>query len=684
VNDSSRLRLFWVSALALFIELALIRWIGCEIRIFAYFQNLILIACFLGFGLGFYHATRKARLRTSLILLMAVIAVVLLPGHFDWRWGPQNASRALANFHGTLFMGGESADPSVGAVTEFIVGLLWTFSLFVACLFVVFGYVQLIGADIESFGRRRRLEAYSWNVGGSLVGILAFSFACYLSLPPGVWFGGVFVATTPLLATWRDRIVTLLGLGLFAFFLIPEEGEVWSPYHKLEVSGGLIGVNGTAYMNLISFDPKRVTLPWDRVRLPHLLKPGSRRVLVLGAGGGNDVSAALHAGAEEVVAVEIDPAIYRLGRKLHPDAPYQDPRVRIVIDDARHFVDTTAERFDLIVMSHLDAHEALSSYTNVRLDNYIYTVESLRECRRLLSADGALYVSFWATKSWVATRLGENIRLAFGHDPDTVFIKEGPRVILAHYMIGKSPERTYVPEAVNPSNWTPPSGPPPPPLTDDWPFLFVESRHVPTPMLILAIPLAVMTTLILLVALRRKNDSASRRIDRHFFFLGAGFLLVEVHNVSRLARVFGTTWSVNAWVITGILLVILLANFLAGRWPRLADRRWVYPLLLVSLLVGAVLPLETIIALPLGRILVTVCYTLPLFFAGLIFAGSFRATRNASRALGSNILGAILGGFLELTSFVIGLGSLLYLSVLLYLVSFPARPGEAPETRAAS
>ena len=44
--------LFLVSVLGLFLELMLIRWIGTEIRIFAYLQNTVLVVCFMGLGLG--------------------------------------------------------------------------------------------------------------------------------------------------------------------------------------------------------------------------------------------------------------------------------------------------------------------------------------------------------------------------------------------------------------------------------------------------------------------------------------------------------------------------------------------------------------------------------------------------------------------------------------------------------
>lgn len=691
MSDISRLRLFLLSAMALFVELALIRWLGCEVRIFAYFKNLILIACFLGFGAGFFRARRQARLGTSLAVLMAVVAVVALPPRAGWEGGPQVATRALSNFYGSIFMGDLPAAPAV-ALGTFLLGLFWTASLFMSSSVVLFGYAQRIGADIDAFGPGRRLHAYSWNVAGSLAGILGFSLVSFLALPPLTWFLAVLGGTVPFLGGRRARGAALSGAVLLLVALPPQDGTIWSPYHKLEVElkpdgTRLVTVNGTGYMFM--FPVGGDSSPWgraglDRWRLPHRLREHASRVLIVGAGAGNDVSAALQAGAVRVVAVEIDPEIYRIGRKLHPDSPYQDPRVSVIIDDARHFVETTRERFDLVVFSHLDAHTALSGYTNIRLDNYIYTVESFRNCRRLLDEEGALFVSFWITQDWVAARFAENLRLAFGEPPISYFVRDDRGVIQAYYVATGVPEvRARAREVGRQGNWAPDATAPPPPSTDDWPYLFVQARIVPTPMLLLAIPLLALCFVIVGLLLRQENAGArGLPLDRHFFFLGAAFLLVEVHNVSKLALVFGTTWTVNAWVISGVLLAILLANFLANRWPRLAGRRTAYGLLAASLVAGAVLRPGTLTTLPMGALWAVLLYTLPLLFAGLIFAASFRAAPDAPRALGSNILGSILGGFLELVSFTVGLSGLLFVAAGLYALSYPAGTGRARPERA--
>jgi hypothetical protein len=76
--------IFVVSALILFLELMLIRWIGTEIIVFTYLGNLLLVVCFFGVGLGCYQAERPIQFdRTGLNLLLLAV-LVANPFHRDW------------------------------------------------------------------------------------------------------------------------------------------------------------------------------------------------------------------------------------------------------------------------------------------------------------------------------------------------------------------------------------------------------------------------------------------------------------------------------------------------------------------------------------------------------------------------------------------------------------------------
>ena len=74
-------QLLLASFLTLFAELAFIRWIAVEVRVFAYFKNLALLLCFVGFGLGCALAAKKARWQSALLAFLGLLLVVRMP----WR-----------------------------------------------------------------------------------------------------------------------------------------------------------------------------------------------------------------------------------------------------------------------------------------------------------------------------------------------------------------------------------------------------------------------------------------------------------------------------------------------------------------------------------------------------------------------------------------------------------------------
>ena len=432
-------------------------------------------------------------------------------------------------------------------------------------------------------------------------------------------------------------------------------------------------MNNVSYQRMVSHaapDPKQLT----RWNVPYALwEPG--RVLIVGAGSGNDAAAALEAGATRVTAVEIDSEIYAMGRGLHPDKPYDDARVQVVIDDARHFLETTRDRFDVIVFSHLDSHNQLSSYTSVRLDDYIYTVEALGEARERLADGGVVHLSFFVEQPYIGARLARNLTEAFGHAPVAVeeippdeslpfrqvafFIGEpevmGALQAASRTWAGYRPV-VYDTDSIRPS-------------TDDWPFLALYRPSIPPMILvILAVILA------LCGALVWRQRPKGEPFDGQLFWLGAAFMLLEVHNVSRLALVFGTTWQVNTWVIGTILSLILCANFV-GEWlgrREKSSRNLAIAGLFATLGASFVVPLEWF-AFPGGGVLAAVMLNLPIFFAGLVFAQAFAESASPSFALGWNALGALTGGLVESLSYVFGVPSLVLVAAAFYALAIAWR-----------
>jgi spermidine synthase len=102
-----------------------------------------------------------------------------------------------------------------------------------------------------------------------------------------------------------------------------------------------------------------------------------------------------------VDTVEIAPTIYSIGGRLHPEYPYSSPKVHSVINAARNFLRQSREQYDVIVFALLDSHTEFSAYSNMRVDNYVYTEEAFREAKRLLKPDGILVSKFEVREPWV-------------------------------------------------------------------------------------------------------------------------------------------------------------------------------------------------------------------------------------------------------------------------------------------
>jgi SAM-dependent methyltransferase len=390
-----------------------------------------------------------------------------------------------------------------------------------------------------------------------------------------------------------------------------------------------------------------------------------KRVLVVGAGTGNDVAAALRNGAADVVAVEIDPRIVGIGRRLHLEHPYDDPRVHLVEDDARAYLKAAGPAFDLIVFGLLDAHSSLFSTlsSNIRLDNYVYTVESLREALGRLTPDGALCLTIYVEQPWIATRLEAMLREAAGTPPMTAPGLYTGHIFLAGPGLPPPGARPEMHVGLPPGEAA--AHPPGPNATDDWPFLYLRDRVVPPTVGIASIGVLLIGGLIVALLFRGRV-----RFDRHLFFLGAGFLLVETRTIAQLGLLFGTTWRVSAIAIGGILCLVLLANVAAAR-RRLPARLALYAALGLLLLANYAVPPGTALGRGAPVLWAMTAFLLsPLFVAGLLFASTLRERNDLAPALASNLIGSVLGGLLENLSMVFGISALSLVALVVYAASF--------------
>lgn len=740
--------LFLISTLILFLELAAIRWFPAHALYLTFFTNIVLLACFLGMSVGCLAANhRRNYLKwTPLLLIIALVGalfVEITSGSF-FKYDVGNQASPQLIFFGTEYHIGDLSRYAVP-----VEALCGFFFLIIALAMV--GPGQELGRALNRW--TNRVQAYSINISGSIVGILLFALCSWLQLSPLWWFSLValglayFLFISPYSSDRRFR--KLLGLGpVVALLLIVmvilaaytpihndfvgerDAQHIWSPYYRIDFKPNdlSLSVNLIYHQQMVSRNEI-----YPAYALPHLLnrdsgRPAFKDVMIIGAGSGNDVSRALQWGAEHVDAVEIDPAINRLGRLHHPDHPYQDPRVQIHLDDGRNFLRATDRKYDLIIYALVDSLVLHSGYSNIRLESYLFTRQAYADVQRHLKPGGTFVIYNYFRQGWLANRLQNGLEEVFGADNSLVLTLPYRKVIepeaatsgdftvffagdtnALRNAFSKQPEYwlredqapgpgspngfvTRAPAEVAPpssdkgkqeaSNWqrfglasvAPVEGGIRP-ATDSWPFLYLRSPMIPDLSVRGMVIMGVIALLLVVVFLPRRKG-ADRAVSRNgplnlqMFFLGAGFMLVETKAVVSMALLFGSTWVVNSVVFFAVLVMILLANLwtLKSIRPRLG---LYYVGLFATLVLNTLIPLDFFLGMNRSLQVTGACLLVfaPILFAGLIFAALFKRTAEPDRAFGFNIAGAMIGGLAENSSMLLGFQYVVLVALLFYALS---------------
>ena len=631
------IRLVGLSFLMLFVELALIRWLGANVIYLGFFSNLVLLGSFLGIGLGFLASDRGQDLSRGFPkLLLGLVGFVLV--------FPVKIDRAGTD---VLFFG--ELEPS---------GLpIW---LVVPTVFLLVVAVMVtIGNEVaRSFSRFPPLTAYRLDIGGSVLGVMGFGALSLSWAGPVVW--GVVVAFLAGILIRKlsgtDRLA-LAGLIVVLGFQTMAPTLSWSPYYQvatIEDEGRThIAVNGIPHQSIRPIYPEDSSI----FALPYRLHDGLPldRVLIIGAGSGNDVAIALANGAKTVDAVEIDPRIQEIGASLHPSRPYSDARVNVIIDDGRAVMQRTDQRYDLIVFALPDSLTLVSGQSSLRLESYLFTVEAFSRARELLRPGGTFALYNFYREDWLIRRLAKTIEETFGRSPCVVSAGvEGKLALLATGpgLIDRCPA-----PALDVSDS-------PSPVTDDYPYLYVERRGLPSTY---AITLTLIFLLSFVAVKVTVGDLGRLRPFLDLLAMGVAFLLLETKSVVQYALWFGTTWFVNALVFLGVLLSILAAIEVTRRF-RLPRPLVLYAGLFVALGIAFVVPSQSLFALssPWRLLAGTVLTFSPMFLANLIFAQRFAGTSTSTAAFGANLLGAMLGGLLEYGALIVGYRALILLVAFAY------------------
>lgn len=657
------LDLFLLSATILFVELLLIRWIPANVVYIGFFNNFILLASFLGIGIGILLGGRGGRaIIPPSLALVAIVALVRF-ARIDLR-AP-----------------GEDPFLGISAPTEFA-GSGLVLALLVGSTAAA---MALLAAPLGPLLRAMPpLRAYAIDIGGSLAGIALFAALALLRTTPAVWFAVAAALLVARAVVTRPAVgfASLASVAAMAGLLVLEgpardRTDTWSPYYRITLAkapGDLsfVLVNGIPHQAMWRADDDRKELLYGQL-YEWFPDRTFDRVLIIGAGTGTDTSIALRKGAKRIDAVEIDPTILDFGRQLHPDRPYDDTRVATHVNDGRAFLRTSTDRYDLIIFAQTDSLSLVTSTSNLRLESFLFTREAFSSVREHLTADGIFVLYNQYRQAYVVDRVARGLELAFGSPPLVSSYALGPEVNHAVFAVGPgiSALGGGLPPGGTGGYRQAPAGTRE--SSDDWPFVYLREAAIPAQYL-----LALGAVLVGAAAATAAAAGVTRRASRlspHFFLLGVAFLLLETRSLVTFSLLFGTTWIVNALVFFAILASVLAAIAVQARYPRLPARPLYLALFGACVLTYLLPPAALLIEPPAVRYLLASALTFaPVFLANLVFTHSFRDTRSADLAFASNLLGAMVGGVLEWAALVTGYQALLLVVIALYAAAYVLKP----------
>ncbi|WP_309399708.1 hypothetical protein [Cerasicoccus maritimus] len=675
-----QLTLLLLTFSVLMLELTLIRWIAAQIRIAAYFPNLVLIAAFFGMGLGCLRQSKRSLFWLFPVGLLLLTVLVSLGSHIAFT--AKGSSEHFWLLYYNL--------PEDAPVINNILAPLGIIFLLVAIVFMPLG--QAVGKILDECQKANQtLIGYAFDLGGSLIGVVLFTLLSLWQTFPWLWFT---LAMTPVaLLLHRQYAKQGIYAALVAVIVLvvikAETADAYSPYYALQTyeqnadNGQVLGrpvlTNGSLH---------QVMLPLQRTegvssayadkafagfQYPYsLLKQKPKRALVLGAGTGNDVSMLLMLGVDHIDAVEIDPQILAYGRELHPDQPYSDPRVTPHTEDARSFLNHSQEKYDVIIFGTLDSMTRLSALSNVRLDNFVYTRESIESAKRLLADDGGLILHFMVSDAHISSKIIAMITETFGEFP---VINAGEfRLFNQSFMAGpafahvapemrKQQTQQYLDLTTNTKLDIP---------TDDWPYLYVTERGIsPFYLKMIAVVLFISIVLFVIATPREPGQKGLlRTFDAPMFLFGAAFLLLNTKSVTEIGLLWGNTWMTNSIAFASILLLLLISTLVFAYKPF--NEKACFILLFLTLAALYLAPLSALLGVSTGLKLAgsIVFIGAPFFFAGACFAAVFKGRTDVASGLGWNVIGALCGGLLEYINMLTGFKALYLLVLTFYLIAF--------------
>lgn len=640
-------QIFLISFALLFLELSLIRYLPSQISYLGYYTNFILLAAFVGIGGGMLVAKKHNVIGGSFPwLLLMLIAVCSL---FPVSVYPDAVGEVhfFSNFRGFVL--------PEAVVVPFI--FIFTSAVF----------ASLASRLTSPFDSLAPLSAYTYDVLGSIVGVVVFTALSFFRTPPSVWFTLFALIYAAIIVKENKKYrKTFVLLVVAAITLLVSQNTTWSPYQKITVSKEQTNseikyrlfVNNIGHQAIESKDKE-----WFYSSHYYAFHNNHfGRALIIGSGTGNDVAIALKNNVEIVDAVEIDPDIVSVGKTYHPDKPYDDPRVNLYIGDGRTFLKNTTNKYDLIIFALPDSLVLAATHGNIRLESFLFTEESFKEARDKLTDDGVFVLYNYYRTPWLISKVASMTERVFGAPPYVWAVDNEvmPAVIMAGGRLADL-KRESLPPSYKIEKTFPSS-------TDDWPFFYLSKPGLPV-IYIWMIVLVLAAAYVMFSYF--SGGKLYKKIVPTYFLLGVAFMLLESKAIVRFMLLFGPTWIVNSLVFFAILTSVFLAIQFVTH-AALNNKKLLFALLAVSLIAQYIFPYDALLSTTVVTryIIMSVVTFAPIFFANIVFARLFRESNDNSMNFVSNIFGAAVGGAAEYFSMIVGYRHLSLIIIALYLVAY--------------
>ena len=229
--------LFLVSFLLLFLELACIRWFASTVVFLTFFTNIVLLATFLGMSVGCLAAAHRRNLMATVMpILLIAVALAWVVLFVYTRFGQVMIDVGGQGSPQQIYFGTEYRAQDVSRFVVPLEAVAGTFFMLIAGAFLGLG--QAMGRAFA--GVPNRVTAYTVNIAGSLVGIVAMAALSYLQTPPEVWFA---IGLALCLYLVPRRTLLQVGCAIVVLLIIAsahrdQTAPIWSPYYKIQVPEG--------------------------------------------------------------------------------------------------------------------------------------------------------------------------------------------------------------------------------------------------------------------------------------------------------------------------------------------------------------------------------------------------------------------------------------------------------------